>query len=171
MFKTGEYFIYSTQGVCCVDHIGDYEINGTDRRCYVFHPVKDEKSTITTPVDNQRVIMRELIVKDEAEDIMRSFDHDDEDDFVWDANKRARYRTFLDAVSSCNANLCAGVLKLLLIKKAETKRAGKKISAEDERFLSSIKTSLTNELALVLDSDSDSIINRIDQKIQNLTCQ
>lgn len=169
MFKTGEYFIYSTQGVCHIDQVGDYEINGTDRKCYVFHPVNDKKSKITTPVDNQRVIMRQLIVKDEAEDIMRSFEKDNENDFVWDMNKRIRYKTFFDAVNTCNARLYAGLLKLLLIKKEEIKSSGKKFSMEDERFLTSVKTSLSEELALVLGRDTDSILSSIDRKIRNLT--
>lgn len=169
MFKTGEYFLYTTQGICQVDNICDHEINGANRRCYVFHPINNIKAKITTPVDNQKVLMRALIPQNEANDIMQSFGHDDSSDLVWDINKKTRHKAFSECNSSCDAELSARTLKLLLSKKAETLHTGKKLPAEDERFLGSFRRDLSDELAIVLGCKPTSILDYIDHNIKQLS--
>lgn len=73
MFNIGQLIIYSGQGICHIDNICEKTYLGVSKSYYVLHPIENCKLTISTPVDNDKVIMLELIDRDEAEKIIESF--------------------------------------------------------------------------------------------------
>lgn len=166
MFNVGDYFLYSSQGICQIDSMSDCEINGVSRRCYIFHPLKNEKARIITPVDNEKVRMRAVILKKEAEDIMRSFGH--ALNLSWDINKKTRYKMFSDAITSTDPADNAEILKLLILKKEETVSCGKKLPLEDERILGQIRQNLVDELSVALDSSTVQVTDYINNAVNNL---
>ena len=68
MFKEGDFIIYGSNGVCQVEHIGSMDLQGVpgDKMYYTLVPVYEEKSRLFTPVDNHKVVMRPVISKQEA---------------------------------------------------------------------------------------------------------
>lgn len=88
MFKTNDYFIYSSRGVCRIDDICDRSINHTKRTYYVFHPVTDKDAKIMIPIDNQKIFMRAIISPEEAEEIIDYFSSPDV--IPWNDNKKLR---------------------------------------------------------------------------------
>ena len=72
MFQVGERIIYGSRGVCEIADVTCLKREGIpkDRVYYVLKPLWNKDSTILTPVDNDRIIMRSLITKDEAEKLI-----------------------------------------------------------------------------------------------------
>ena len=72
MFKEGDFIIYGSNGVCQVEHIGSMDLQGVpgDKMYCTLVPVYEEKSRLFTPVDNHKVVMRPVISKQEACDLL-----------------------------------------------------------------------------------------------------
>ena len=69
MFQIGDLLFYGTNGVCRVSEICSSPFDTSDTRSfYKLTPISEHSTlVIFTPVDNDKVIMRPLISKDEAE--------------------------------------------------------------------------------------------------------
>ena len=155
MFKTNDYFIYSSRGVCRVDDVCDKKVNDIKRTYYVFHPVADKEARIKIPVDNKKIFMRATITPDEARQIISYFDNPDM--IPWNDNKKLRDKEFDVAVKQSDAQELAKILKVLLFRKANSASLNKKFADTDNRLLLSIQQLLFNELAVVLGVSADKI--------------
>ena len=61
MFNVGDLIIYSTHGICQIDEVCEKTVLGVSRHYYVLHPLEDAKLTISTPVDNDKVVMMKVV--------------------------------------------------------------------------------------------------------------
>jgi len=68
MFEKGDVIIYGNNGVCTVEKIGPLESKLTTkgRIYYTLQPFYMKESRIFTPADNENVLMRSVISKKEA---------------------------------------------------------------------------------------------------------
>ena len=66
-FKAGDYMMYGTVGVCQVKEISRLSFMRDKKLYYTLVPVFDRGSMIYIPVDNQKVVMRPVISREEAE--------------------------------------------------------------------------------------------------------
>ena len=73
MFEIGEYIIYGNTGVCKVGEVTKMAAPGTDgdRLYYALEPVYDKGCRLFTPVDNQKVKMRPILTKEEADALIK----------------------------------------------------------------------------------------------------
>ena len=67
MFEKGEYIIYGSNGVCEVQDYMNAAGETDNRTYYVLAPMRSKGSTIFSPVDNQKVLMRKVMTKEEGE--------------------------------------------------------------------------------------------------------
>lgn len=67
MFKEGDYVVYK-RDVCHVSGIREDE--KFDRKFYILEPVMDASLTIQVPVGNEHCIVRKVITKKEANDLI-----------------------------------------------------------------------------------------------------
>lgn len=155
MFKTNDYFIYSSRGVCRVDDVCDKKVNDIKRTYYVFHPVADKEARIMIPVDNKKIFMRATITPDEAKQIISYFDNSEL--IEWNDNKKLRDKEFDTAIRQSDAQELAKILKVLLFRKSNSVSLNKKFADTDNRLLLSIQQLLFNELAVVLGVPADKI--------------
>ena len=74
MFQVGEYVLYGINGICRVAEIGPSPYDKADTRTfYLLIPVNNPmRSTIYTPVDNDRVPMRRLMTKEEIDALIEA---------------------------------------------------------------------------------------------------
>ena len=74
MFNIGDFIIYGNNGVCKITNVGPMKMPGVpkDRLYYTMVPCYIRDSEIFTPIDNERVVMRKVMSKDEAEDFIQS---------------------------------------------------------------------------------------------------
>ena len=71
MFKVGDYVIHGSHGACRVEKIGPVaDMSLSEEKDYYTLTTCYSKSTIITPVDGTKVIMRPILTKDEAENLI-----------------------------------------------------------------------------------------------------
>ena len=66
MFGKGELIMCGGHGVCRVIDITGNPIERSDRnkKYYVLEPVFEKASTIYTPVDNDKIVMRMIMIRE-----------------------------------------------------------------------------------------------------------
>lgn len=159
MFKIGDLIVYSGHGICRVDEISDKTYTGITKAYYVLHPIENsQKLTISTPVDNDKIVIVKLMNKEEAENILESFNSAG---INWIEKPQLRGQMFKDIVYTGNRMDIAKVANTLLWKKHEIEMARRKFYEQDNRILSTIQNILFKELAIALNTSSEAIIEKI----------
>ncbi|MGM0901187.1 MAG: CarD family transcriptional regulator [Bacillota bacterium] len=130
MFNIGDLIIYSGHGTCQIDDICEKTISGITRDYYVLHPMENNPPlTISTPVTNNKVVMLELIQKEEAHKILESFK---KPGVMWDDNPNTRYNIYSELINTCERKEIAKVINTLMRKKIEAER-------KEKNFMNAIK--------------------------------
>lgn len=158
MFNIGDTIIYSAHGVCVIDDICEKTCLGVTKDYYVLHPVQDSKLTICAPVDNDRVVMMELIHKDEAEEIVESFKLPG---ISWVDIGSQRNEIYNSIIRKSDRKEIAKVLNTLMRKKYRADINKKKLYEQDLKLLTFIENILLRELATSLDTNFEAVYERV----------
>ena len=153
MYSVGDYISYGNSGVC--------EVMGTEvmdpstgtavgRTCYILRPLHDQSCKIMTPVDNQKVIMRKLISKEETRQLL---DDIPEIETLPEQSARQQEIAYQKALHSgdCREWIC--LIKTLNERITTRKRKGKKVTATDDRYYKAASEKLIEEFSVVLGID------------------
>ncbi|MBL4954823.1 CarD family transcriptional regulator [Neobacillus sp. YIM B02564] len=167
MFNKGDLIVYSGHGICKIEDICDINIAGNTKAYYVLQPLNnDHQLTIRTPVDNNKVTMSSLMQKDQAEEILDSFQFPGAN---WIENNHLRIQTYNNIVKSGNRREIAKIANTLIRKKHELELKDRKISEQDKQLLTSIKSVLFKEMALSLHTTYETISNEVNKLLLNKT--
>lgn len=149
MFEIGEYVVYGVKGVCRVEDITHIDIPGADkeRLYYVLSPMGGGSGKIYAPTDNQKIIMRRVISKEEAKELIRDLPNIE---LLWIPDDKQREAKYKEALKSGDYRAWASIVKTLHERGRERIRQGKKITALDERYMRSAENELYSELSLTL---------------------
>lgn len=158
MFHIGDVIIYSEHGLCEIEDICDKTISDVTRTYYVMHPLGDSKLTISTPVDSDKVVMLELLSREDAMKIIDSFK---QPGAKWIEDMRQRNMKYNKMVKSGNSGDIAGIANTLIRKERELSQNGRKLYDQDRKLLSTIQNILFNELAVSLETTVEEIKSRI----------
>ncbi|MCF0145796.1 MAG: CarD family transcriptional regulator [Eubacterium sp.] len=163
MYKKGTYIVYGMSGPCLVEDITRLSIPGCDRKrkYYVLRPVITDKSTIYSPVDNEKVVIRDLMCRDEAEELIMQISDIPE---IIVENEKVREEQYKEIIKQINLRQCIALLKTLLHKKKERQEEGRKFTTVDERYLKETEIIVSSELALALGEER----SVTDRKIREL---
>lgn len=72
MFSKNEYVVYGSTGVCKIIDIVTKKIGNTKERLYyLLKPEYETNSIIYVPIDNNSVVMRKIITKDEIYELIK----------------------------------------------------------------------------------------------------
>ena len=163
MFKVNDYIMYGRTGVCQVTEIRNGKSMGnTGTDYYVLNPVFEKNSVIMTPVDNEKILMREVVSKQE---ILSMIDLISNEDTEWIDDDKIRNEKFK---SSIKAGICEDwirLIKTIHLQMEEKKSIGKKISQMDEGILKEVKKLLYEEFSLVLKIPTEEVENIIYKQI------
>ena len=101
MFKAGDFVVYGSNGVCRVQKVGTLDSPGVpkDRLYYTLIPYYIKGSTIFTPVDNQKVIIRPVLTREEA---LKLIDEISGIDMLWIGDEKKRELQYKEAFRSCD---------------------------------------------------------------------
>ncbi|WP_428910893.1 CarD family transcriptional regulator [Niallia sp. Krafla_26] len=163
MFNIGDTIIYSEHGLCEIDDICDQTIAGITRTYYILHPLADTNLKISTPVDNDKVLMLRTMNGEEAEMVLQTFN---QPGIEWIEDSRQRNKEYADLVHSGDRNEIAKIVNTLIRKNAELKMGGKRIYDQDRKLLQTTQNILFNELALSLDTSYEEIEQRVNEMLQ-----
>ena len=68
MFNIGDIVIYSAHGVSKIDNICEKTYSNVTKTYYELHPIEQTNLMISTPVDNDKVVMLKMMDREEAEE-------------------------------------------------------------------------------------------------------
>lgn len=165
MFEVGEYVVYGSKGVCQIEDISQVDIPGAnkDRLYYVLCQLENGSGKIYVPTDNEKIVMRKVITKEEAKDLIRRMPEIEQ---MWVDNEKQRETMYKEAMRTCDYDKWVSVIKTLYFRKQERTAQGKKVTALDERYLKAAENELYSELAFVLEIPKTEMLDYIKEQLR-----
>lgn len=165
MFEIGEYIVYGNTGVCRVVEVTKMAAPGTkdDRLYYTLEPVYDKGCRLFTPVDNQKVIMRPVLTRQEADELIGQIK---EIDVLWVKDEKNREQIYKETIRTCSCVEWVRMIKTLYIRRQSRLAAGKKVTSSDARYLHLAEESLYGELSVVMGIPKDEMEEYIAKRVQ-----
>lgn len=158
MFNIGDLIIYVAHGICIIDDICEKTYMGITQNYDVLHPLEDCKFKISTPVDNDKVTMLELIDKEEAKVIMESFL---QPGISWVEIMSHPTQLYSEVVKQGNRKEIAKVVNTLMRKKYRAESNGRKFHKTDNDLLSYVQNILFAELAMSFNTTFEEINDKV----------
>lgn len=164
MYKIGECIIYGTNGVCKVDSICTMGSGKDAQDYYCLIPTSDSSGKIFTPVNNDKVIMRRILSRQEAMELIESIP--DIEQLIIEDEKQ-REQGYKKAIYSCDCRKLISVIKTMYYRNQERIAKGMKSTVMDNRYMKEAENNLYSELALAMGKDksemSEYVIARIEK--------
>lgn len=164
MFQVNDVIVYGKNGICRVEEIGTLSLSKVDRDrlYYTLRPIYQREAVIYVPVDNSKTIMRPVITKEEAQQLI---DEIPEIQTVWIVNERERESQYKSALQTCDCRELVKIIKTLYQRKKTRIEDGKKVTVVDERYFKNAEDQLYGELAYVLEIDKNEVSSYITDSI------
>lgn len=156
MFQKNDIVIYGSHGVCKVTAIGTLSMSmaDKDKQYYTLRPVYQPTAVIYAPVDNNKTIMRPIISKEEARNLIADVPAIES---VWITNEKEREFQYKAALHTCDCRELIKIIKTLYMRKKTRIQNGKKVTAVDEKYFRLAETQLYEELAYALDMKKEQV--------------
>lgn len=155
MFQTGQLVVYGSTGVCRVEGIGRPECSSTDKLYYLLQPLY-QSGVIYAPVDSQKVLIRPVISKQEAERLV--------DQISTLHPQVCRGRTlqqlsqyYQSVLQSSDCLKLAELAMSIHLKKEEAERQKRRLCTVDERYMRQVERVLHGELSAALGIPFDQV--------------
>lgn len=146
MFRKGAYVIHGTNGVCRVEDIGPLRGMGAgDKEYYTLTPVYAGGGKIFSPVDNMRIVLRPVLTKAEAEELLA---HLGELGELEVPDEKKREDAYKQAFYSGECKNLVRMLRAIHIRGEQRSAQGKRATASDERYMHMAEDCLFGELAI-----------------------
>lgn len=168
MFEVGDIIFYGNNGVCKVISIGKLDMAGAneDRVYYTLQPCYTKGSTIFTPVDNPKVLMRPVLTKSEA---LQMIDEIKDIDAVCIQDEKGREAEYKEAVQKCDCRELIKIIKTIYLRKQKRLAEDKKVTAVDEKYFKMAEENLYGELAVSLGMTKEDVKDYITDRVDSLT--
>ena len=149
MIEKNQLIMCGGHGVCRVVDVTGNPIDRLDkiRKYYVLEPVFEKGSTVYTPVDNDKVIMRRIMNKEEAEELV---DKITQINTVWIQEEKNREQMYKEAIRTYDCHSLVQIIKTLHLRKQRRLKEGKKVLSSDEQYLRKAEELLYSEISLAL---------------------
>ncbi len=164
MFEVGEYVVYGVKGVCRIEEITHLDMPGADkdRLYYVLTPMA-EGGKIYAPTDNQKIAMRRVITREEANRLISEIP---EIELLWVPDDKQREAKYKEALHTGDYRAWVSIVKTLYLRGKERSAQGKKITALDERYMRTAANELYSELSLTLEIPKDEMEDYIRERLK-----
>lgn len=167
MFKEDDYIIYGSAGVCRVESVGPLAVPGMSqtKSYYTLEPVYERGSRVFTPVDNEKVVMRPILSKEESTQLIDEISDIETLDIQDEKNREETYK---DSLRKCDCREWVKVIKTLHQRIEDRFSQGKKATSSDEKYLHMAEESLYGELAFALEIPKEKVEEFITDRIERL---
>ena len=165
MFELGECIVYGINGVCKVMEIGTLDVKGIskDKLYYTLIPIYSNGSKFFTPIDNEKVVMRPVISRKDADALIDDFKDIETIPVADDTRIEDVYKKL---IRKCDSLELAKMIKTIYQRKQLRVSEGKKITVNEEKYLKMAEDSLYGELAIPLEMEKDAIHEFIIDKLE-----
>ncbi|MBQ9030411.1 MAG: CarD family transcriptional regulator [Parasporobacterium sp.] len=162
MFKIGDLIVYGNAGVCRVVEIGKPPLSGIPegQDYYTLAPYYSEKSVIFTPCNNEKVVMRPIVSKAEADALINRIP---DIGFLGITDEKKREECYKETIRSCDPTKFVSIIKTIHARKQQRISEGKKVTASDEKYFQMAEEKLYGELAIALEIDKSKVKDYIFQ--------
>ncbi len=156
MFQAGDVIVCGTHGVCRVEKVGPLSsaVADRDRLYYTLKPLYERGSVVFTPVDNEKMVIRPVISREEA---LRLIDGIRDAEALGIEDERKREENYKTALKSCRAEELVKMIKTINARKRSRAARGKKATDADSRYVKLAEDYLYGELAISLDLERDQV--------------
>ena len=160
MFKVGDLIVYGNTGVCTVEKIGRPDLSGIsdDKEYYTLLPYYSRNSRIFTPCDNDKVVMRPIMSKKEAEKLLREIP---KIEILVITDEKKREECYKETMKTCDCREFVSILKTIYNRKKTRLAEGKKVTASDERYYNMAEDKLFGEMAIALGLEKSQMKTKI----------
>lgn len=164
MFKENDYIICGSNGVCRVVSVGAPTggIGNNNVDYYKLEAVYERGNTIYIPVNNDKILMRKVISKSEAQSLIDNIDEIDEITIGEERELEGKYREML---KNRDCNDLISIIKTSYQRGEERIADGKKRSAVDVKYLKLAEDYLYGELAVSLEGEIDNMKEMVLEKL------
>ena len=165
MYDVNDVVVYGNQGVCEVVSVGTLSMSMVDKKkkYYTLRPFYHQDAAVYVPVDNVTAVMRPVITKKEAEQLIKKIP---DIDYAWITNEQEREDQYKSALRTCDCEELVKMIKTLTKRKKSRIEAGKKVTVVDERYFKQAENQLFEELAYALNMDKSEISDHINKSIK-----
>ncbi len=164
MFEVGDYVVYDSYGVYQVNKVGSLDMSGVpkDKIYYTLVSPYVKDAIIYSAVDNSKVIMRAIMDKEEAMDLIAAM----KDVELFDIKEdKKRNEIFNEALKTCDCKELVKIIKTLYIRQEQKLAEGKKSTAGDDKYLKIAEERLYGELAISLNMDRKDVKEFVEKKV------
>lgn len=162
MYKINDYVIYK-KDVCKIKDIKNNKMNGKDY--YILVPIDDESLKINVPIDNEIGLLKNIISKQEAEDLINNILNID---IIENIQERDIEKTYKELLYNGNHIDLIKIIKTSYLRNDNRIKNNKKLSEKDTNYFNLAEKYLYNELSLSLDMSFDETKNYIINKLNQL---
>lgn len=155
MFEKGSYVIYRSEGVCVISDVRSESFGaiGGAETYYVLSPIREPRSTVFVPVENERLVafMRPLM---NAAQITAMVNEEHGERLEWLADSRARGNIFKEILARGDRRELVRLVNTLSEKHEEARNRGAKCCASELGLLERAKKMLFDEFSATTDLNS-----------------
>ena len=160
MYKINDIVVYK-KDVCRIKDIKTNKTTGNTY--YVMVPIDDESLVIDIPIENKTGFLRDLLSKDEVENLINEIPNIEPFDNLDDKNIELKYK---QAITNGTHYDLIKVIKSSYIRNDNRIQNKKKISEKDDKYFKLAEKYLYNEFSAVLNMSFDDTKNYIIEKVQ-----
>lgn len=156
VFNIGDLIVYGNAGVCRVMEIGGPPMKGLPegKDYYTLSPYYAEKSVIFTPCDNDKVVMRPIVSRAEADELIHRIP---DIGVLGIPDEKKREECYKETLKSCDLHQFVSIIKTIYARKQQRLSEGKKVTASDEKYFQMAEEKLYGELAIALDIERNEV--------------
>lgn len=165
MFEIGDYIVCGNNGICTVENISTIDVPDVDpnRLYYILQPVYAKTSVVYIPVDNEKIIMRKVLTKEQVNELI---DHIPEIETIREMNDKLREERFKECMKHYDCADWIKVIKTLYLRKQERVQKGQKVTATDARYLKTAEDNLYCEFAMALGIEKNEVEAFIEKRME-----
>lgn len=149
MFMKNEYVFYASGGICRIEDVCLAPLDGMpqDRLYYVMHPIHDRNSVMYIPVDSDRVFLRRLMTREEAEELVERIPYITA---INEPNSKLLREKYNEAMKTHEPMDWVRVIKTVYLRANEAGTPSRRISETERNFAETARKHLYSELSLAL---------------------
>lgn len=156
VFQINDLIAYDGSGVCIIEAIGLQDISGLDSslQYYKLKPLYEKESSIISPVNSSRILIRKLLTQEEAMDLIALVPGIEE---IGIEDEKGREEKYKQALHSNNCSEWVRIIKTLSPRMEARALQKKTVDQIDQRYFRMAEDLLYGELAISLGIPKDQV--------------
>ncbi len=167
MFQKDDYVFYESGGICKIFDVqyAPLENMPSDRQYYILHSLHDRNGVSYIPVDSDKVFLRRLLNREEAQRLM---DEIDQISVIEESNAKQLRAKYMEAMHTHQPLEWVRVIKTVYKRMNLDPSRPQRLSETERSFAENAKRYLYTELALALGLQENEMESYITNYIQKM---